>query len=311
LPGSGDGAVRLEDYIRSLIKGSQKSGSSKAIARFIARKGIVTRRELLMWFKSNPISVTITRLKKLGLVYSCRPRKGRDGFVVSIPWLLYLDEIGVDWKSMVMDKVPRVSTGELSELEGVLQKAKVGPLGDYVRMLVGLRRFKDFQEEQSERVIDVIPRECSYPSSGQWRSVDEYYTECVSWLLGFIQWVLSLLPFIVSYPCSTTSKCLEEIAKDLREQAKELDKGTTSAEWVIRLHARTLLVLARLLSRAAMLNKERPNAGRALREHFDKILDELKKKGKKYERDNMRTVLNPFIAATVGKILEGVLAPHP
>jgi len=140
MPGSGDRAVELEDII-SL----PKTGSVKAISRFIAVRGIVTRRELRERFTSGSTRTTITHLKQLGLVYSS---PGRNGFVVSIPWLLYLNDIGADWKGAVKARVPDVGKKELRELEEVLRKAKRGPLDAFVRKLVRERLFIEFQEEQ-------------------------------------------------------------------------------------------------------------------------------------------------------------------
>ncbi len=297
MPGSGDSIVELEDII-SL----PKTGSVKAISRFIAMRGIVTRRELRERFQSGSTRTTITHLKKLGLVYS---RQGRNGFVVSIPWLLYLNEIGADWKSIVKAKVPDVNEKELSELEKALREAKRGPLGAFVRQLVRERPLIELQEEQIERIIGTIPRECSYPSPGQWRSVEEYYVECVRPLLGYIQWLLSLVPLVASYLRLHPSERLKELVENLAEQARELAKGTTSADWEIRLYARTLYVIAKLLSRLDKLDTKELNAGKALQEHFEKVLAGLRDD----ERYNKNTVLKPFIGATVAKILTGTPAP--
>jgi len=88
--------------------------------------------------------------------------------VVSIPWLLYLNRIGADWRSMVKAEAPNASEKELSELERVLQEAKKGSLGDFVKELVGVRLLEKFPAEKAgkkiEQVTNIIPIERSYPS---------------------------------------------------------------------------------------------------------------------------------------------------
>ena len=75
--------------IQDLFK-EAKTGSTIAITRYIASRGVVSRAELRRRFKGGSLRTTVYYLKRLGLVYS---REGMDGFVISIPWLLYVKKI--------------------------------------------------------------------------------------------------------------------------------------------------------------------------------------------------------------------------
>lgn len=136
---------------------------------------MVTRRDLRERFQSGPVRTTITHLKQLGLVYSS---PGRDGFVVSIPWLLYLGEVRADWRSLVKTRVPNVGERELKELEKVLREARRGPLRALVKQLVMTSRYESLCEEQVSKVMEAIPEDCMRPMLGQKDSLGQAVKLC-------------------------------------------------------------------------------------------------------------------------------------
>lgn len=298
MPGSGDSAVELEDIISM-----EKAGSVIAISRFIALRGIVTRRELRERFQSGSTRTTITHLKKLGLVYS---RQGRNGFVVSIPWLLYLNEIGADWKNVVKAKVPDVNEKELNELEEALREAKRGPLGAFVKQLVKESRYESFYKEQIDNVISVIPEKCMHPKPSQWDSIERYYEECVRPLLQYVWWLLTLIPAIAGYLYKQPPReGIRELAEELTEQAKDLARDAPSLAWEVRLYSKTMYVVAKLLRELERQDIVHPSGVKTLFEHYKRMMKNLRDD----DRYNKNTVLRPFIKATIAKLLTSPQSP--
>jgi len=336
LPGSGDSAVELDDII-SL----PKTGSVKAISRFIALRGIVTRRQLREMFRSGSTRTTITHLKKLGLIYS---RPGKNGFVVSLPWLLYLSEIRADWKSIVKAEVPDVSEKELSELEEALREAKRGPLGILIKHLIKISRYENFYEEQLGNVMNVLSENCMRPAFKQQdilnrvikycchnnhrdsyagyqnssRRCEEcvhsllehvsemYYQECLRPLLQYAWWLLTLIPAIAGYLYRQPSKeRIRELAEELTEQAKDLARDIPSVAWEARLYSKTMYTIAKLLRELEKQDITYPSGAETLFEYYKRIMKNIRDT----DRYNKNTVLRPFIKATIAKLLTSPQSP--
>jgi len=291
--------MKLPEDINVVMKSLLKTGSSHDISRFIAIKGAVTREKLREKFKSGSLRTTIHYLKDLGLIYS---HPGRNGFVVSIPWLLFLVETKANWKSALKAKIPNVDEEDLRKIEEVLQEARRGVLGDFVRKLVETSRYDNLYTEliNKTRLIDAIPKKCLQPETSQGIDAEAYYEECLRPLLQYVSWLLAFASSIIlSLYLQPGESRKEDLINMLKKQSKDLKKYYSNV-WVLKLYSKTMNFMARLLSEADKIKRDGiiKNSENLL-EYYEKELKEIEG----HERFNMSTVLRPFIEATIVKIL--------
>ncbi len=273
----------------------EKTGSVQAIAKYIARKGIVTRKELRENFKSGPLRTTIVHLKELGLIYS---RKGRNGYVISIPWLIYLKITRAKWKQIVKKAIPTVTEEDLREIEETLRKAKREPLWSFIRGWVKEICSYEKYESQIDRVLDAIPNSCAPPNPEKWRNLNSYYEMCVRPLLHYIGWLLTITRSIAISIYAQPYSGTRELAENFREQEKQVTKLYTSLLWDMSLYSRTLNLLATLFHGFEKQDVKTLKTPKIMAE-YEKKLQNLSY----YERYNKKTVLKPFITTTIGKLL--------
>jgi len=313
--------------LRDILRGKAKTGSTTAIVGYIASRGIVSRAELRRRFKGGSVRTTIYYLKRLGLVYS---REGMDGFVISIPWLLYVKKILRErWRDAVRSRVPGISEEELTELEKKLREAEKGPWGEFVKGLVRASKLETIVEESLEDLLAVIPDKCSYPRPSDWRivgesisedsagelvnrdeclkaleflgfeAVDSYYVECMRPLLGYIEWLLTLVVVVAEHLSVRGQDGLEELAAILVEQADTLKEESGTLLWEVKLHIRTMYKLARMLRE---INKNSTVFSEIIKKivnNYDKEFRHLRDQ----EKYNMRSIFRAFQRMTLTTLL--------
>jgi len=289
----------VPEDINAVMKGLLKRGSPRAISSFIAIEGAVTRENLREKFKSGSLRTTIHYLKDLGLIYS---HPGRNGFVVSIPWLLFLVETKADWKSALKAKIPSVDEEDLRKIEEMLQEARRGVLGDFVRKLVEISRYDNLYTELVSKtgLINAIPEKCLHPETGQWIDAEVYYEECLRPLLQYVSWLLAFASSIIlSLYLQSGGPRKEDLINMLKKQSQDLEKDGSNI-WVLKLYSKTMNFMARLLSEADKIKGSGiVKNSESLLEYYGKKLEEIKD----HERFNMSAVLRSFIEATIAKIL--------
>jgi len=301
----------------------KKTGSVRVISYFIAFEGAVDRRRLRKRFENNSLRITLYYLRKLGLIYS---QQRKNGFIASIPWLLFLMENGVDWKDRLREKIPDISEEDLRDIERKLEEARKGVLGEFVRRLV-----KEVQHESiymrllsETRVIDAIPEVCR-------QGAEKYkdYEECVHYLLQYIHWLLVYTSYIISLIILHREKTGEELIDMLiiqrltiqRKNIESLEKkllkimqedasrneneedSYLGSQTDIRLYRRTMYYMERLLSKLFKEAEETKRSGELDIEELMKQYEEELKEHEYYERYNMATVLRSFIQATIAYAL--------
>ena len=157
--------------------GSQKRGCIPLIIQNIAWRGIIHRDELrrLCEPRSSAVRVVLHHLREVRLVYITS-----NGYVVSIPYVLYLSEVcGSDkWVEVLKTKIQSLSEDDVKEIKKLVDDS-VGSLKQLIKLEY---TFTVLIEELERKVVESFNSEVLKAPKDQCRS-----------LYSFIEYVLSLL----------------------------------------------------------------------------------------------------------------------
>jgi len=286
-------------------KHTGKTGSVRTIAYTIAYEGAVTRKKLKEKFESSSLRTTIYYLKRLNLVYS---KSGRiRGFVVSIPYFLFLMKMGVDWKYELEAKIGYLDETDLASIENTLKIAENGALGDFVKELIRDFNFttslmNEINESSFAKLINKIRDKCSHVGVGS-QDTGYYYEECLRPMLQYVLWLPSFISSIIWYLRTQPSSNWGDLQKALIEQSNILSQDTSgsSVMEIYELYPATMYITARILRKAIIAGHKNiiAESRKKLLKHYE---EEIKKLNY-YERYNMKTVLVSFIDGTIRKII--------
>ena len=157
--------------------GPQKRGCIPLIIQNIAWKGIIHRDELkrLCEPRSSAVRVVLHHLREVGLVYTTL-----NGYVVSIPYVLYLSEVcgGDKWVEVLKTKIQSLSEDDVKKIKELVDSS-VGSLKQLIKLEY---TFTALIEELERKVVESFNSEVLKAPKDQCRS-----------LYSFIEYVLSLL----------------------------------------------------------------------------------------------------------------------
>jgi len=284
--------------------GKRKTGSAHVIAYTIAYEGAVTREKLRKKFKSSSLRTTLYYLKRLDLIYS-RPGRIR-GFVISIPYFLFLMKMSADWKYELEAKIGNLDETDLASIENTLKIAENGVLGDFVKELIRDFNFttslmNEINESSFAKLINKIHDKCSHVEAGP-QDTGYYYEECLRPMLQYVLWLPLFISSIIWYLRTQPSSDWGDLQEALIEQSNILSQNTSRSSMmkIYELYPATMYITARILRKATIAGRKNiiAESRKKLLKHYEEKMKDLNY----YERYNMKTVLIPFIDATIRKI---------
>jgi len=142
---------------------------------------------------SSIIRVILHYLSKLKLVYLTS-----NGYVVLVPWLMYLKELyGDKWFTVFRSFLRRnkivIGYTELNDIKYLVENHPVKSLYDFVKVYL---RFRDYVDKLTEIPSRIIPEYCRrYDFEG--KDHREIYLFCIAPLLALSSWVLELMAELI------------------------------------------------------------------------------------------------------------------
>jgi uncharacterized protein YdhG (YjbR/CyaY superfamily) len=175
----------------------KRSCTSLVLEEIVLAK-VIRRSELNEICRGKCRSSSITRmilhyLSKLKLVYLTS-----NGYIVLLPWLMYLKELyGDGWfdvfrRFLRRSKIVIVYT-ELDDIKYLVENHPVKSLYDFVKVHL---KFRDYVDKLTEIPSRIIPEYCRrYDFEG--KDPQEIYLSCIAPLLALSSWVLELLAELI------------------------------------------------------------------------------------------------------------------
>jgi len=170
---------REENIDKRKIRGK---GIVRRIARLLAYNAVVTRGELEEVSKGSSVGrQMISFLKNSGLVYETR-----SGYIISVPWLLYLYKYMRDkWVKQIKRLAPALQDNEVEELWKIAEKVLGSPLEKFVdAYIAAVGGLKDI----AQIPIRCLPERC-----------EKLIDECFRQLLNYSIWLLTLIASLLEF----------------------------------------------------------------------------------------------------------------
>jgi len=168
---------------------------TQEVIQEIAFARILERAELNELCKgSSIIRVVLHYLSKLKLVYLTS-----NGYVILVPWLMYLKELhGSRWVD-VLDEFLRhkgivIGREELNDVKKLVEYHPIKSLYDFVRVYL---RFRDYVDELSKIPSKSIPHYCERYDLLEDKDPQDIYLSCIAPLLSLSSWTLELMAELI------------------------------------------------------------------------------------------------------------------
>ena len=168
-----DEISRKENIDKRKIRGR---GIVRKIAELLAYNAIVTRGEIEEVSKGSSVGrQMISFLKRSGLVYETR-----SGYIISVPWILYLYKYMRDkWVKQIKRLAPALQDNEVEELRKIAVEALGTPLEKFIdAYIAAVGGFKDI----AQIPVKCLPKKC-----------EKFIDECFRQLLNYSIWLLTLI----------------------------------------------------------------------------------------------------------------------
>lgn len=171
-----------------------RKSCTSIILQEIAFAKVLRRSELNKLCKSTSIvRVILHYLSKLKLVYLTS-----NGYVVLIPWLMYLKEShGNKWidafKGSLEERRIIIRDAELDEIKHLVEDHPIRSLYEFVKVYL---RFEDYVDKLKEIPFNAIPDYCKRFDT-KWEGPREVYYSCIAPLLSISSWALELLAELI------------------------------------------------------------------------------------------------------------------
>jgi len=172
----------------------RRSCTLKAIQE-IAFMKILKRTELNELCKgSSIIRVVLHYLSKLKLIYLTS-----DGYVILVPWLMYLKELhGNRWVDVLDEFLRRegivIEERELNDIKKLVEDHPIKSLYDFVKVYL---RFRDYVDELSKIPSKSIPNYCEHYGLLEDKDPQDIYLSCIAPLLSLSSWTLELMAELI------------------------------------------------------------------------------------------------------------------
>jgi len=168
-----DEISRKENIDKRKIRGR---GIVRKIAELLAYNAVVTRGEIEEVSKGSSVGrQMISFLKNSGLVYETR-----SGYIISVPWILYLYKYMKDkWVKQIKRLAPALQDNEIEELRKIAVEALGTPLEKFIdAYIAAVGGLKDI----AQIPVRCLPKKC-----------EKFIDECFRQLLNYSIWLLTLI----------------------------------------------------------------------------------------------------------------------
>lgn len=255
----------------------EKSGSLTGVARYIAHRKIVSRRELRKLFTNQAVRTALCYLKLVDAVYD-------DGeYVSSLPWLLYLKLKHGD--SRWITELERLTKGlrsiRLDALINEVNRVSNTPWIGFVRDAIEASKAMMVVERLSERIQREFT--CAANCSG---------------LASYISWLVSVYASTLMHLMSLGKISRKHLYISLKRQLESLAKiACIGEEDVSCLTVKTLLEVIEIVRN--YLKEGYISTFAKVREHYDTRLYGLREQ----TRRNAYSTILSFVKATIAEVL--------